>query len=168
MIGKGSGAGEKLRMAMKKKDVLRYFKNGRAVVAGDVYAIIRSSRPVASAFAVIRDERETTVVVEEKKAPGRSGTDYDGGWRRITFDMVLPFDLVGFFARVSEAMASVGIPIFALSTYSTDHLFIKEQHLESAVRTLRKLGLAVKIEEAGKAGGSAARDNGGRSGPAND
>jgi len=129
---------------VKRSEIRAYFKNGRAIVSPGTYAIVKTARACAGALAVIKDERETTCVVEESKAGGLKCLGIEGGWRMITFDMVLPFSLVGFFARVSSALAEAGISIFALSSYSTDHVFVKNRDLEKAVRTLEKLGMSVR------------------------
>ena len=128
---------------MRKADLKDFFRNGRALVAAERYAVLRAARPCARAFAVIRDDREITCVVEEGRFDPRGCSGAEVGWRRITFDMVLPFDLVGFFAHVSTAMAKAGVSIFTLSTYSTDHIFVKEEDLKPAVRALEGIGLAV-------------------------
>ena len=129
---------------MKRSDRRNYIKNGRALVSPKVYAIVKTDRACSDALAVIKDSRETTCVVEESKAGGLKCLGIEGGWRMITFDMVLPFSLVGFFALVSGALAEAGISIFSISAYSTDHVFVKDHDLEKAVRTLEKLGMSIR------------------------
>lgn len=131
---------------MKKKDVLRYFKNGRVFVARETYSIVRSSRPCAGAFAVVCDDREITCVIDESLLKERKDSDVNVGWKRITFDMILPFELVGFMAYVSNALAKNGISIFNISSYSTDHIFVKYYDLEKAIETLKQLGLSVQVK----------------------
>ena len=128
---------------MRRSELKTYFKNGRAVVAAETFVIVKTKRACAGALAVIKDSRETTCVVEESKLRAQKFMGIEGGWRMITFDMVLPFTLVGFLAVVSGALAEAGISIFTLSAYSTDHVFVKNRDLEKAVRTLGKLGLSV-------------------------
>jgi hypothetical protein len=129
---------------MKRSDRRNYIKNGQAVVSAKTYAIVKTRRACADALAVIKDDRETTCVVEESKLVSQMLLGFEGDWRMITFDMVLPFSLVGFFALVSGALAGAGISIFSLSSYSTDHVFVKNHDLEKAVRTLEKLGMSVR------------------------
>ncbi|HOW86406.1 MAG TPA: ACT domain-containing protein [Candidatus Aminicenantes bacterium] len=129
---------------MKRSDVRRYFKNGRAVVAPGTYAIVKSKRALANSFAVIKDDRETTCIIEEAKLGSQKFLGFEGDWRLITFDMVLPLSLVGFLAAVSGALADAGVNIFSLSAYTTDHVFVKDQMLETAIKSLEKLGLAVR------------------------
>lgn len=129
---------------MKRNDIRTYFKNGRALISSGTYAIIKTKRACANAFAVIKDDRETTCIIEESKVGAQKFLGFEGDWRMITFDMVLPLSLVGFFASVSGALADAGVNIFAISAYTTDHVFVKNQKLEIAVKTLEKLGMSVR------------------------
>lgn len=129
---------------MKRSDIRTYFKNGRAVVSAETYAILKTKRACANAFAVIKDSRETTCIIDESKLGAQKFLGFEGDWRMITFDMVLPLSLVGFFASVSGALADAGVNIFTISTYTTDHVFVKNQKLDIAVKTLEKLGMSVR------------------------
>ncbi len=65
-------------------------------------------------------------------------------WKILTFDMILPFGLVGFMAKVSQALADEKISVFAISAYSTDHILIKEKDLNKAIKKLENLGCIVE------------------------
>jgi uncharacterized protein len=129
---------------MKRSDVRKYFKNGRAVVAAETYAIVKSKRALVNALAVIKDDRETTCVIDETKLGSQKFLGFEGDWRMITFDMALPLSLVGFFAAVSGALADAGVNLFTLSAYTTDHVFVKNPKLETAIKSLEKLGMTVR------------------------
>ena len=129
---------------MKKTELRDYFRQGRILVAAETYAIVKSRRACSDAFAVIRDANEVSSVVEESRLRNQKVLGIEGDWRRITFDMILPFSLVGFFAHVSGALAREGIPIFTISSYSTDHIFVKDKDLDRAVKALEKLGFSVR------------------------
>jgi len=129
---------------MKKTELRDYFRQGRILVAAETYAIVKSRRACADAFAVVRDANEVSSVVEESRLRSRYVLGLEGDWRRITFDMILPFTLIGFFAHVSGALAREGIPIFTISAYSTDHIFVKSKDLDRAVKALEKLGFSVR------------------------
>ncbi len=120
------------------------YSRGRAVVAPGTFAIVKTKRALANAFAVIKDERETTCIIDESKLGAQKFLGFEGDWRMITFDMVLPLSLVGFFAAVSGALVDAGVNLFTVSAYTTDHVFVKNQKLETAVKALEKLGLSVR------------------------
>jgi hypothetical protein len=128
----------------KLGDLMRH---GKIYVWKGTYAMVRAERPCRGAVAVIRDRKETTCLVEEPVTAGRSLLAADTGWKIITFDMVLPFSLVGFLARISAALAGAGIGICAFSAYSTDHILVKSGDLEKALGTLEKLGFAIDRKE---------------------
>ena len=103
--------------------------------------------PDVDTFAVLRDERETTLVVDERRLDEFERRAAERGWRRLTFEATLPFDLVGFLAVVATELADAGVSVFALSAYSTDHVLVKEADLEAAAGRLRGLGCVVTVEE---------------------
>jgi len=129
---------------MKRSSLREYFRNGRAVVAPGTYAIVKTKRALVNALAVIKDDRETTCIIEESKLGAQKFLGFEGDWRMITFDMVLPLSLIGFFAAVSGALAEAGVNIFTISAYTTDHVFVKDQKLETAIKALEKMGLSVR------------------------
>ena len=57
----------------------------------------------------------------------------------ITFEAPMGWEVVGFLARVTGALAEAGIPIGAVCGYSRDHLFVARRHREQAERVLRSL-----------------------------
>jgi hypothetical protein len=129
---------------MKRNEIRDYFRNGRAIVSPASYAIVKTTRALAGSMAVIKDDRETTCVIDESKLGSQKFLGFEGDWRMITFDMVLPLSLVGFFAAVSGALAEAGVNIFTISAYTTDHVFVKGQKLATAVQALEKLGLTIR------------------------
>jgi uncharacterized protein len=90
-------------------------------------------------FAVIKDQNEVTVVAKEGFVS--QPISVEGFFRRITFDVALPYDLIGFAAHVSTLLANQDVPILVYSAYSTDHLFVKEEDLNKTVEALEKDGM---------------------------
>jgi len=130
---------------MKHSEIRKYFQNGRAVVSDETFAIVKTRHSLAGSLAVIKDDRETTCIIAESKLGSQKFLGFEGDWRMITFDMVLPLSLVGFFAAVSGALADAGVNLFAVSAYTTDHVFVKSQKLDTAVKALEKLGLSIRL-----------------------
>jgi hypothetical protein len=141
------GGGGNTNMIGDKRKLGDLMKHGKVYVWSGTYAMVRAERPCRGAVAVIRDLKETTCLVPEPVTAGRSLLAMDTGWKIVTFDMVLPFSLVGFLAKVSAALAGAGIGICALSAYSTDHILVKARDLEKALGTLEKLGFAIDRKE---------------------
>ena len=59
----------------------------------------------------------------------------------------LDFSLVGILAELTAALADARIPVFVVSTFDTDTLFVREERVEEAWRTLRAAGHALEREE---------------------
>jgi hypothetical protein len=91
-------------------------------------------------FMVLRDPFEVTLVVEEEdwRAMRHAAREAraEPGFRLVTLDVELPWDVVGYLARVTEILAAEGIPVGALSAFSRDHLLIKQSDLGRALRAL--------------------------------
>lgn len=63
-------------------------------------------------------------------------------WRGFRVEGTLDFALTGVLSNLSSRLAEAGIPIFAVSTYDTDYLFVRSAHLEKVRRTLEEAGIA--------------------------
>ena len=121
-----------------------YFKNGKVYIWEETFAIIKSKKPYLDAFTNIIDKNETTVIIEQSKYNDEDVIEIEKDWKILTFDMVLPFGLVGFLAKVSKVLADEKIPIFAISAYSTDHILVKEKDLARAEEKLKEFGCVVE------------------------
>lgn len=88
-------------------------------------------------FSVTRTEHELSLVCRESKdLPG----EIERGWRCLEVEGPLEFSQVGILASLTQPLADVGVSIFALSTYDTDYLLIKEAQFQSALAALRAAG----------------------------
>jgi uncharacterized protein len=64
----------------------------------------------------------------------------EGGWRVLKIAGPIDFGVVGVLAGASGLLAAAGISIFAISTFDTDYILVKETSLEEAVEALRAGG----------------------------
>lgn len=113
-------------------------------VAAERYAVLTADQPVEGTFATIDDGRETTHVLPESRLEEVEAREAEPGWSLLTFDVVLPFDLVGFLAVVAGALAEQDVSVFVLSAYSTDHVLVRANDTETALETLSGLGCTVR------------------------
>jgi uncharacterized protein len=56
----------------------------------------------------------------------------------------LPPDLVGILVAIAQPLAQAGLSIFAISTYDTDYVLVKERDLPAALAALRGAGHEVR------------------------
>lgn len=65
-------------------------------------------------------------------------------WRAFRICGTLDFSLVGIISNIASALAKEHIPIFAVSTFNTDYIFVKAEYFAKAVQTLRDIGCQIK------------------------
>lgn len=126
-------------------EISGFLKGKCVLVSRKNYAIVKAREEMQGAFAVVRDGRELTIVIEQEKVDGKTAIEMERFWRVLTFDFAMPFDLVGFIAEISRALAEEGISVFVVSSYSTDHVLVKEEHVMKAIAKLGKMGLKAKF-----------------------
>ncbi len=109
-------------------------------VSQDRFAVVNvKSIPEADFFAAVRDFEEITLFLKESELEKINPLKAEKGFRLITFETVMSFDTVGFIAKVSSALAQSNIPVLVLSSYSTDHILVREKDLEKAVEVLKRV-----------------------------
>ena len=53
---------------------------------------------------------------------------------------VIDFSVIGLLAGLTAPLAEAGISVFAISTYDTDYMLVREHDLERAIELLRNAG----------------------------
>lgn len=91
---------------------------------------------------VARTRDELSVVCDTAAVPARTLAREDG-WRALKVCGPLNFGLIGIMARISSALADAHIAIFAVSTFDTDYILVKEDKLETAIAALRAAGCEI-------------------------
>jgi hypothetical protein len=62
------------------------------------------------------------------------------GWACIKVEGVLDFSLTGILASLANPLADNGISIFAISTFNTDYLLVRNRDIEKAKAVLERAG----------------------------
>lgn len=94
-----------------------------------------SSGPLLS---VTRTAEELSVVCSEESVP--EDVKHESGWRCLKLAGPFEFSLTGVLLSVLEPLAEVKVGIFAVSTFDTDYVLVKDEQLDFAVRALRARG----------------------------
>ena len=89
-------------------------------------------------FCVTRTYNELSIVCELKNAP--LGARCEDGWRCLHVHGSFSFDLTGILNSLTAPLAEAGVGIFALSTFETDYVLVKEHNLQRAIDVLKKAG----------------------------
>jgi hypothetical protein len=117
------------------------------ILAG-TYAVSRLSpeEPVpewarGELLALIWTPDELSVVSTVESVP--EAVRSEPGWRVLRVAGPLDFSLVGILAALTGVLAQAGVAVFALSTFDTDYLLVREGDLEQAVQALESAGQRV-------------------------
>ena len=89
-------------------------------------------------FAARTDE-EISLVCKTSDCPSDT-LERDDGWRAFRIEGVLDFSLIGILSKISSVLAENKIGIFAVSTYNTDYIFVKEDNFDRAIKVLKDSG----------------------------
>ena len=88
--------------------------------------------------SITRTPDELSVVCPEGTVP--AGVRVETGWALMKLRGPFPFDQVGVLASFASPLAAAGVSLFALSTFDTDYVLVKEERVGAAVEALRAAG----------------------------
>ena len=92
-------------------------------------------------FSITRTADEWSVVCLDSLIP--SHLQAEKSWRILKVLGPLDLSLTGILAEISAVLAARQISIFALSTYDTDYILVKQKDIEHAVDALKRAGYEV-------------------------
>ena len=91
---------------------------------------------------IAKTEEERSLVCITKEVPSNV-IRRDDGWKAFCVQGVLDFSLIGILSKISTILAERGISIFAVSTYNTDYILIKDTNYEKALEVLKYSGYEI-------------------------
>lgn len=65
-------------------------------------------------------------------------------WRVLKIQGPLDFSLVGILSKISGILAKNNISIFAISTYDTDYILVKEESIEKTIKVMSENGYSIE------------------------
>ena len=112
----------------------------------DVFAVCRldPDAPVppwafdAGFSSITRTAEELSIVCPEDRVP--EGVDCEKNWRCLRVAGSIEFSVIGVLASLVSPLAKQGISVFAISTFDTDYLLVKDTDLSKARSALRQAG----------------------------
>jgi hypothetical protein len=119
------------------------------IILPDQFAVCRLSPDAdipawsqnAKFCSITRSKDELSVVCLCKDVPGNILAEC--GWRALKVKGALDFSLTGILASITNPLAKAKIPVFVISTYDTDYIFVRENHLSQAISVLSKEGHSI-------------------------
>ena len=67
----------------------------------------------------------------------------DDGWKMMRIQGVLDFSLIGILSKISNVLADNKIGIFAVSTFNTDYILVKEENYGKSLKALENAGYTI-------------------------
>jgi hypothetical protein len=121
------------------------------VLLSDLFAVcrLRADAPspawaTGELVSITRTADELSVVCRDDAVP--EGVRREAGWRCLRVDGTLDLALVGVLAALAVPLAEAGVSVFAVSTFDTDYLLVKEADLARGFEALRAAGHRVRSE----------------------
>ena len=94
--------------------------------------------------SITRTPDELSVVCAEGTVP--ENVRCERGWRCMRIAGPLDFALTGVLASLAVPLREAGVSLFAVSTFDTDYLLVKDSDLEWAVAALVRAGHRVQFD----------------------
>ena len=89
-------------------------------------------------ISITRTRDELSIVCTVENIP--PDVHYDPRWICLKLEGPFPFSQTGVLLAFIEPLSSKSVPIFAISTYDTDYVFVPQEHASRAVDLLRAAG----------------------------
>ena len=93
-------------------------------------------------YFIGKTDEELSLVCKTDAVPYKT-IERDDGWRGFRIQGVLDFSLIGILSKLSGILAEHKIGIFAVSTYNTDYILVKEENFDRAMEALISEGYKV-------------------------
>ncbi|MGG7178762.1 ACT domain-containing protein [Clostridium paraputrificum] len=94
-----------------------------------------------SFISITRTEAELSIVCADKNVPDNIKCEKE--WKALKVEGPLDFSLIGILAKISSLLAEEKISIFAISTFDTDYILLKEENLGDAIKVLTMNGIDI-------------------------
>lgn len=93
-------------------------------------------------FFIGKTDDELSLVCRTENVPDDT-VECEDGWRGFFIDETLDLSLVGVLSKITGILADAGIGIFAVSTFNTDYILVKEENFEKALNVLGSSGYEI-------------------------
>ena len=100
--------------------------------------------PSSGFVSLTRTADELSIVCPEETVPEE--VICDRGWRGLQVEGPLDFSLIGVLVSLADPLAEAGVSLFAVSTYNTDYILVKQAQLSDAHLALTAAGHRITSE----------------------
>lgn len=89
-----------------------------------------------------KTDEENSLVCISEKVP-ENVVEREDGWRAFRIQGVLDFSLIGILSKITSILAEHSIGVFAISTYNTDYIFVKNENFCEALKFITNEGYEI-------------------------
>lgn len=89
-----------------------------------------------------KTEDENSLVCFTRDVP-QNVIKRDDGWKVFRIQGILDFSLIGILSGIAGILAKESISVFAVSTFNTDYMFIKNRNYEKTMEILKQNGYSI-------------------------
>ena len=93
-------------------------------------------------FFLGKTDEELSLVCRTEDVPAATVVR-DDGWKGFRIEGVLEFSMIGILSKLSGILAENEIGLFAVSTYNTDYILVKEANFAKALEVLAAEGYTI-------------------------
>lgn len=94
-------------------------------------------------YFIGKTDEELSLVCSTNLIP-KNALECDHEWKAFRIQGILDFSLIGILSKISTILAEKEIGIFAVSTFNTDYILVKEENFNKAIQTLEENGYELK------------------------
>ena len=91
---------------------------------------------------LLKTDEELSLVCKTLFVPSNT-INREDGWKAFRIEGVLDFSLIGILSKIATVLAENKIGIFAVSTFNTDYILVKEENFKKALVALEEAGYIV-------------------------
>jgi hypothetical protein len=121
---------------------LKLLSNSLAIARFEPKSPLPDWATLGDFISITRTIEEISVVCDESLVP--SGAKLEKGWRAFKVEGPLDFGLTGVLASIANTLAEAGVSIFAVSTFDTDYILVRESMIEAATFALSEAGHTIR------------------------
>ncbi len=85
-------------------------------------------------LSITRSENELSIVADQDLVPADIKSERN--WAAMRVQGQLDFALIGILAKLTSALAEAKISCFAISTFDTDYILVKEDNVQAAEKAI--------------------------------
>ena len=89
-----------------------------------------------------KTDEENSLVCKSESVPDNV-IEREEGWKAFRIQGMLDFSLIGILSKITTILAEHKIGVFAISTFNTDYIFVKEENFSKAIELMRSAGYSI-------------------------